>query len=405
MSGMNKFFFHNELTRDLGCDRRRSALTQTGPTHSCHEIVMRRARDRQSGFALMLVLMLIVFGTIYGMTYLSVASVKAASSANLALSARSRYLAEAGLEHALHVLRVSPASLTGSVAAPLGPYKVDATGDSYTFWGQATGLPNEYKLTGRGVAGSMARELSLTARTNNEFYSKMMEYDPASYWRMDDASGVVCADVKGEYNGTYMNGVTLGAEGVLDSSQSPSAQFDGNNDYVDLDAMDVDGSVLTLVAWVLIEADPGGNPNGYILSKSTGPAIKNHYWSLSSYSKFSERYLRFNLKTGATVTELSATSGELAAGTWYLCAAVYDGSRMKIYLDGKIVASTPKTGTIPIDGTVDAWMSGNPDNASVRPWDGLLDEVAVLDKALSQEQLQALYETQMATVEIVEWNE
>ena len=40
---------------------------------------MRQSRHRQSGFALMLVLTLIVLGAVYGMTYLSSASVKAAS--------------------------------------------------------------------------------------------------------------------------------------------------------------------------------------------------------------------------------------------------------------------------------------------------------------------------------------
>lgn len=366
---------------------------------------MRRARHRQSGFALMLVLTLIVLGTVYGMTYLSSASVKAASSANMALSVRSRYLAEAGLEHALHVLRVSSASLSGSIKTPLGPYRLDATADAYTFWGQPTGQPLEYRLTGRGVAGSLARELSLTARTDNEFYSKMMAYNPMSYWRMDDTKKKVCADVKEQSNGTYENGVTLGAVGALDGSPSPSAEFDGKNDYVDLGGMDVDGSGLTIVAWVQVSTTPGASPSGYIVSKSTGPTVKKHYWALSSYSKFGDRYLRFHLKTGTTVTELSATSGAMQDGTWHLCAAVYDGSTMKIYLDGQKVASTSKTGDIATEDSVDAWIGGNPENANARPWPGLLDEVAILDKPLSQEQLQALYKSRVATVEIVEWHE
>jgi len=78
---------------------------------------------------------------------------------------------------------------------------------------------------------------------------------------------------------------------------------------------------------------------------------------------------------------------------------------MNIYLDGQKVASTSKTGEVATDNGVDAWIGGNPGNASTRPWDGLLDEVALLDKALSQEQLQALYESQVSTVEIVEWND
>lgn len=366
---------------------------------------MRQARHRQSGFALMLVLTLIVLGAVYGMTYLSSASVKAASSTNMGLSIRSRYLAEAGLEHALHVLRVSPASLSGSISAPFGPYQLDATSDAYTFWGEPTGQPDEYRLTGRGVAGSLARELSLTARADNNFYSKMMEYDPMSYWRMDETGGVVCTDVKGQTSGTYMNGVVLGAPGVLNGSQSPSAEFDGNNDYVDLGGMDVGGSGLTIVAWVQVSTDPGADPKGYILSKATGPAVKNHYWGLSTYPDLGSRYLRFYLRTGNTVTELSATSGVMQVGTWHLCAAVYDGSTMKIYLDGQQVASTSKAGDIATDDSVNTWIGDNPMNANIRPWPGLLDEVAILDKPLSQEQLQALYESQVSTVEIVEWHE
>jgi len=363
---------------------------------------MRRPRRQRRGFSLLIVLMLVGFASTLGISYMSSASIKSASADNMAQSVRSRYLAEAGLEHAAWMLKTNPSGLS-SVAT--GPFSIDATDDAYYFWGQATGEQGMYLLTGRGVVGSLVRNVSATVYLDNQYYDLMMSLNPTCYWRMDDTSGSTCQDVKNECDGTYNNGPDLGGEGVLSGSDSPSVEFDGNNDYVDLDSYDVDGDELTLLAWVRRSDASGSKPKGYIFGKAQTPAANKHYWGVSTYPKWGNIYLRFHLRTDGSVTELSAESGELVNEQWHLVAAVYDGATMKLYLDGQEVATVAKTGDIDTASNVDTWIGGHPKNANTRPWPGDLDEVALFKRALTPEEIQSLFANQAAAMEMIEWHE
>lgn len=366
---------------------------------------MRQDRRNSKGFALLIVLVLVAIAGTMGLSYLSAASVKVNSSANMAASVRCRYLAEAGIEHALQVLRTDTSSLPGSGSAA-GPFQLDSGDGSYWFWGQATDEEGEYLLIARGGIGSITRELSATARVRSGYYDQMMDLDPLCYWRMDDQSGLICEDVKGTQNGVYRNGPELDAEGVLGGSDSSAVDFDGNDDYVDLGYLDIAGSALTLMAWVQPVDLPGADPKGYILSKTTGPSPGKHIWSLSTYPNSNQRHLRFYLQTaGDKTVVLDAETDPLLPGQWYHVAAVYDGATMKLYVNGNEVATTPQIGEVVQDDTVPAWIGDNPENPNTRPWPGTLDEAAILDKAVTAEQLQVLYDSRSATLEIVRWHD
>ena len=105
---------------------------------------MRRSRRQRRGFSLLIVLMLVGFASTLGISYMSSASIKSASADNMAQSVRSRYLAEAGLEHAAWMLKTNPSGLP---ASPAGSYSIDSSDDGYYFWGQATGDQGMYLLS------------------------------------------------------------------------------------------------------------------------------------------------------------------------------------------------------------------------------------------------------------------
>jgi len=366
---------------------------------------MRQGKRNSKGFALLIVLVLVAIAGTMGISYLSAASVKVNSSANMATSVQCRYLAEAGIEHALQVLRTDTSNLPGSSLAA-SAFTLDSGDGSYWFWGQTTGVSGEYLLTARGEIGSIARELSVTARAGSGYYDQMMDLDPMCYWRMDDQNGSVCEDVTGAYDGVYRNGAELNAEGALGGSDSSAVDFDGNDDYVDLGNFDIPGGALTMMAWVQPVDVPGADPKGYILSKATGPSPGKHVWSLSTYPSSNQRYLRFYLQTaGEKTVVLDAETDPLLPGQWYHVAAVYDGATMKLYVNGNEVATTPQSGEIVQDDTVPAWIGDNPENPNTRPWPGSLDEAAIFNKALTPEQLQALYDSRSATLEIVKWHD
>ncbi|MBW2256992.1 MAG: LamG domain-containing protein, partial [Deltaproteobacteria bacterium] len=159
--------------------------------------------------------------------------------------------------------------------------------------------------------------------------------------------------------------------------------FDGADDFVDVGTFDVSGSALTLAAWIQPRNLANcSSADCRILSKATGTAEADHYFMLGTISSGASVVLRFRLKTGGTTTTLIG-SGALPEDTWVHAAAVYDGSFMELFLNGIPVGSTPKTGALSTNATVGVWIGSNPPLASSKPWDGLIDEVRIYDRALT----------------------
>lgn len=82
---------------------------------------------------------------------------------------------------------------------------------------------------------------------------------------------------------------------------------------------------------------------------------------------------------------------------WTHLAITYDGSAVTGYVNGQSVGSVAAAGVIRVAaGSAAALMIGNePQRDAVQPggfaWDGLIDEVAFYDRALTAAQVQAVY--------------
>ncbi|UHO38091.1 T9SS type A sorting domain-containing protein [Chryseobacterium capnotolerans] len=83
------------------------------------------------------------------------------------------------------------------------------------------------------------------------------------------------------------------------------------------------------------------------------------------------------------VQQKLASSTALNANTWYHVAATYDGSTMKLYINGTLDASKAQTGNVNSNG---AFNVGYLYNTS-RNFNGKIDEVRVWKKALTQTEI------------------
>ncbi len=166
-------------------------------------------------------------------------------------------------------------------------------------------------------------------------------------------------------------------------------QFDGNDDYISLNNVDVAGNAITLEA--LINSSNLSNcatSQCRIISKATSPTPEDHYWMLSTTNDGANNVLRFRVKTNGTTTTLVASVGTLSENTWYHVAATYDGNSMKLFLEGTEVGNTPKTGSLTTNSTAAAWIGGNPPTATGHPWQGGIDDVRIWNVARTQAQIQ-----------------
>jgi len=223
------------------------------------------------------------------------------------------------------------------------------------------------------------------------------EADLVGLWRFDEESGTTAHDSSG--NGR--DGTLIGDPKWTAGKIGGALEFDGQNDVVDLGAFDVTGSGITLAGWV--KPITFAINDGRVISKANEWGENDHWWMLSTISSGGEIRLRFRLKTeGQNTTTLIAGSGPLVTDEWQHAAATWDGSTMRLYLNGEDVGSVAKGGAaLATDPAVsaaigsqppDAFAAATPDHV-VKFFDGLIDDVRLYDAALNQEELQLLMES------------
>ncbi|MFW6133268.1 MAG: LamG domain-containing protein, partial [Planctomycetota bacterium] len=198
-------------------------------------------------------------------------------------------------------------------------------------------------------------------------------------------------------------------------------ELDGWDDYVDLGEIEVAGDEVTFFGW--FKADDWDCTDAPLIAKATGTAKNDHAWMLGTDQESGDVRLRFQLRADGVTRELVADGGNCEAGEWVFAAAVYDGERMRLYKDGVEVGSRRHSGTIGDAGgqweedgegeedgadalsEASAWIGGNPSGARQRPWDGCIDEVAICDRALTPQEIRALWRARLAEAEIIAYGD
>ncbi len=202
-------------------------------------------------------------------------------------------------------------------------------------------------------------------------------------WEFNEGSGTSAANSVGAQAGTLTGGASWAA-GVYGTA----VDLDGTG-YVALGTMDISGSAMSITAWV---------KSGYlvpddfrIISKASSTSEADHYWMLGTENTIAPR---IRLKTGGTTNTLSQYNQSykfLQSSTWQLFGLTYDGSTMRIYVDGTEVRSTAKTGALSTNNAIAAAIGRNGSDNSGR-WRGLIDDVRIYDRALSAAEVKDLFD-------------
>ena len=200
-------------------------------------------------------------------------------------------------------------------------------------------------------------------------------------WWPGDGNG---SDIIGGNNGTLMNGVTF-AQGKVGQAFS----FDGTNDYVEIPHSAAFNllSGHTVDLWVKLDAYPVLGSYTPLVSKwVSGSEDKG----LAIFPTGKISYYLFNTFGGVPLS----SSTVLALGTWYHIAATYDGTTAKIYINGLMDASKPASGDVS-DGIGKLYFGYNPDlfasGVSLSPFKGLADEIEWFNRALTTNEVAAIY--------------
>jgi hypothetical protein len=181
-------------------------------------------------------------------------------------------------------------------------------------------------------------------------------------------------------SGNGHDGTVMGDPGFVEGVAGLALDLDGDGDYVDCGANPLFGmqetNNMTAAAWVTIRSI--ANQWAAIVAKG------EHAWRLGNAS------LDPRFHFGITIwnaPDTASTDGVASVGfdEWHHVAGVFDGANIILYVDGALDISVPTTEPI---GTNDlnVFIGDNPE-ATGRYWDGLVDEVLIYNRALSESEV------------------
>jgi hypothetical protein len=194
------------------------------------------------------------------------------------------------------------------------------------------------------------------------------------YWKLNETSGSTAADSSGNGN----TGTLVNAPAWTPGKINGALRFDGVTQYVDCgNASSLNpASQITLAAWIN-SSDGAARHTEEIIAKDNNVALQ-YFLRIQAGGQ-----LIFAI-SGSRLTGTTT----LKPGTWYFVAATYDGAQMKLYINGALEASVAKTGDM-LDNGVSVRI-GARKYTTLLPFAGLLDEVQIYNRALSQAELATL---------------
>jgi hypothetical protein len=275
---------------------------------------------------------------------------------------------------------------------------VGQTNSSLTF---PSAQPSESGLYSVVVSNATTSFTSQSAR--------LLVYDPntelVALWRFNEGSGTNAADSSGLEN----NGGLVGANvGWAASQPGFGSALSITNDNIDIGYVNVPGNQSlmigqtatnpwTITAWAYENSDGTGDfvaEYGRILVIDDGTALQ-----LESGASGDGEFYTWSRSPGNTAWEISWGTGNSVSpllDQWEHWAVVYDGTNISLYRDGDLgtnggVASQAVTAAIGYAGYQGAIHIGSElGQGPSRTWNGLLDDIAVFDVALTSNQIQTV---------------
>lgn len=163
--------------------------------------------------------------------------------------------------------------------------------------------------------------------------------------------------------------------------------FDGTDDAVNCgsaSSLNITGTKFSVEAWIYADAWNTNVFEGTIAIKENNSTNGGFMFRAGAGGK-----LNFAIGDGASKTWTELTSSAIMnTSTWYHVAATYDGSKMRLYLDGVLVDSLSESLSIGGHGSTPLTIGYHPTYTG-RNWNGKLDEIRIWDTTLTKSMINA----------------
>ena len=218
-------------------------------------------------------------------------------------------------------------------------------------------------------------------------------------WYMNNNGGNE-TDRSGENETLTQNGGTIPTSATVPAGYSgTSRDFElGDSEalyHVDGGSTEINGvdQPLSFCAWIKFEADPGADAT--VAAKYEAIGGSRQYWFLHGDA---ENGMIVILSSDGAATTLATGATDLADDTdWHHVCFVYNDTDIRIYVGGALDsngADNPKTYSSGIvDKTAPFVIGARSQNGVSQPFDGLIDEAIIFDRALSAAEVLEIYTT------------
>ena len=204
--------------------------------------------------------------------------------------------------------------------------------------------------------------------------------DVVGYWSFDEASGSNFRDNAGVNNsGVVARDARLGRAGRY----GKGLELDGNQDYGEVAAdnteLDFDSrSAITIAGWF--------NPRQHAARSFTVYRNDSYYLTMLNGRP---AFYGYGLSNPGYHTATTA----LALNTWSHVAATYDGTNVRIYINGNQVHQAATSGSFRADTT--PLIFGHKTTSLDDAFNGFIDEVVIARRALTQNEIRSIMSPEM----------
>ncbi len=213
------------------------------------------------------------------------------------------------------------------------------------------------------------------------------------YWKFDEGSGNTAYDSSGNGNSGYLINNPQWVMGVSGSALG----FDGQSSYVnvpDSQSLRPSGDEVSVELWFKPTVTLDSNtPATLFIDKGNSYA----FWiNMPPQQPTPNGKIGFIVSTDSPYYNghwIESTTNQWLAGTWYHIVGTYDGSSLKIYVNGNLENSVALTGTYLTSDSYSLAIGAYDMAAGWRPWffNGAVDEVKIYNYARTAEEIQNDY--------------
>jgi len=218
----------------------------------------------------------------------------------------------------------------------------------------------------------------------NGFLNGLVSY----YSCEENTTNSTVADDHGSHDGTMVND-----ENNYTSEQSAAGQInnafdlDGSNDYVDV-AHTTDHNItgdLTVSAWVFHDTSVGAD---IVVTKGGGFGLRNYPFSMRITGGDN---VAFDSEDASSIDTLITTTNPVGLGSWCHIVITRTSGNKEIWVDGSSIVGPTAEGITATTNTRALQIGRDLESGGADYFDGKIDEVGIWNRALSDADIAALY--------------